>query len=135
MTIFNLIFYDSINIYFISWMCCYLFLNLKVNFSWPSWTSKYVKSSWNTLYTNFQIVSTKNKSEKTQPHWFQLVKNSRKFVKTKFIFRFCIHWTASPLNSFTTRLNSLFKGFWRLPDDCLMTVPWLSDDFICTYLN
>ena len=34
----------------ISWMCCYLFLNLKVNFSWPSWTSKYVKSSWNTLY-------------------------------------------------------------------------------------
>ena len=31
-------------------MCCYLFLNLEVNFSWPSWTSKYVISSWNTLY-------------------------------------------------------------------------------------
>ena len=34
----------------ISWIYYYLFLNLEVNFSWPSWTSKYVISSWNTLY-------------------------------------------------------------------------------------
>ena len=31
-------------------MCCYLFLNLKVNFSGPSWISKYVILSLNNLY-------------------------------------------------------------------------------------
>ena len=41
-------------------MCCYLFLNLEVNFSWPSWTSKYVISSWNTLYDCIALVATTN---------------------------------------------------------------------------
>ena len=31
-----------------------LFLNLEFNFSWPSWTSKYVISSWNTLYVSIK---------------------------------------------------------------------------------
>ena len=37
-------------------MCCYLFLNLEINFSWPSWTLKYVILSLNNLYFWFVMM-------------------------------------------------------------------------------
>ena len=45
-------------------MCYYLFLNLEVIFSWPSWTSKYVISSWNTLYLKKQQIPKKQQISK-----------------------------------------------------------------------
>ena len=72
------------------------FLNLEVIFSWPSWTSKYVISSWNTLY-----IVLKQKFKKNHQTVAGFYQNSQWWSLPWILSHYCEFWWTS-CNSLTS---------------------------------